>query len=84
VIDPDSRNYKHFMFVFKIHKDNWYTPERINAEDQPVPNFDRYWFDETSFGESGLANSEKAWDRLGTALEDELDTVLYLHNISSF
>jgi hypothetical protein len=83
VIDESSRNFKHWMFVFKIHKDNWYTPERINAEDQPVPNFDRYWFDETSFGDTGLANTERAWDRLGTALEGELEALLYLHNLPS-
>lgn len=81
VIDPNSKNYKHWMFVFKVHKDNWYTPERINGEDTPIPNFDRYWFDETAFGDSSLANSERAWDRLGTALEDEHAALLYLHNI---
>jgi hypothetical protein len=83
VIDPESRKWKHFMFVFRVHKDNWYTPEKINAEDVPLPNFDRVWIDETSFGETSLANSERAWDRLGTALEDEIDSVLYLRNISS-
>ena len=83
-IDPTSKDFKHWMFVFRVHKDNWYTPENINAEDVPIPNFDRMWFDETSFGESGLANSEKAWDRMGTALEGELDTLLYLHNLPSY
>ena len=71
------------MFVFRIHKDNWFTPESINDQELPLPNFDRVWLDETSFGNSSLANSEKAWDRLGTALEDEHDAILYLHNISS-
>jgi hypothetical protein len=71
------------MFVFKVRKEYWYTPESINAEETPIPNFDRYWFDETSFGESGLANSERAWDRMGTALEEEHAAVLYLHNIAS-
>jgi hypothetical protein len=84
VIDPSSRNYKHFMFVFRVHKDNWYTPERINKQSKPAPNFDRMWFDETSFGETGLANSERAWDRMGTTLEAEHDSILYLHNIASF
>ena len=41
------------------------------------------WFDETTFGTTGLAKSERAWDRLGTALEDEFDSILYLHNICS-
>jgi len=83
-VDPTAAEYKHFMFVFKIHKDNWYTPERINAEDTPKPDFDRQWFDETSFGETGLANSEKAWDRMGTSLEEEHETILYLHNVPKF
>ncbi len=84
VIDPSSKNHKHWMFVFKVRKEYWYTPERINAEDVPVPNFDRYWFDETSFGESGLANSERAWDRLGTTLEEEHAALLYLHNLPAY
>jgi hypothetical protein len=83
VIDPASKDFKHWMFVFKVRKEYWYTPESINAEETPIPNFDRYWFDETSFGESGLANSERAWDRMGTALEEEHAAVLYLHNIAS-
>jgi len=83
VIDPASRDHKHWMFIFRVHKDNWFTPETINAQDLPLPNFDRVWLDETSFGNSSLANSEKAWDRLGTALEDEHDSILYLHNIPS-
>ena len=76
-----ARNYKHLMYVFKIHKDNWYTPESINAG-TPL-DFDNQWFDETAFGDSGLANSEKAMDRVGTALEQELDAILYLQNICS-
>ncbi len=42
------------------------------------------WFDETSFGDTSLANSEKAWDRLGTALEGELDSILYLWNVPKY
>ena len=38
-------------------------------------------FDETSIGTNGLANSERALDRLGTALEGEMDSIIYLHNI---
>ena len=44
-------------------------------------NVDLNWFDETSLGTTGLAKREKAFDRLGIALEEELSTVLYLHNI---
>lgn len=77
----DSRHYKHFMYVFKIRKDKWYTPKDV--ANGKVPDFDHYWLDETSFGDDGLADSEIAFDRLGTPLEDELDTILYLHNICS-
>lgn len=76
-----ARNYKHLMYIFKIHKDNWYTPESI-VEGKPL-DFDNQWYDETAFGDSSLANSEKAMDRVGTALEPELDAVLYLQNICS-
>jgi len=76
-----ARNYKHLMYVFKIHKDNWYTPESIN-DGVPI-DFDNQWYDETAFGDSGLANSEKAMDRVGTALETELEAILYLQNICS-
>jgi hypothetical protein len=69
------------MYVFKIHKDNWYTPESINAG-TPI-DFDKQWYDETAFGDSSLANSEKAMDSVGTALEPELDSILYLQNICS-
>jgi hypothetical protein len=81
-VDPTASDYKHFMFVFRVHKDNWYTPESVVAG--KAPDFDRQWFDETSFGDTGLANSEKAWDRLGTALEAEHDAVLYLHNLEAW
>jgi hypothetical protein len=76
-----ARKYKHLMYIFKVHKDNWYTPESINA-DKPI-DFDTQWYDETAFGDSSLANSEKAMDRIGTALEPELDAILYLQNICS-
>lgn len=71
---------KRWMFVFRVHSKDVYTPTNI-INNEPV-NMDRNWFDETSFGESGLADSEKAWDRLGTALENELDSILYLVNVS--
>jgi hypothetical protein len=70
---------KRWMFVFRIKAQNWYTPARL-ANNEKV-DFDKMWFDETSFGDSGLANSEKAWDRLGTAQEGELDSILYLINV---
>ena len=70
---------KRWMFVFRVKGDNWYTPERIQKGD--AVDFDRMWFDETSFGVSNLANSEKAWDRLGTAMEGELDSILHLMNV---
>lgn len=79
--DPTAEQYKHWMFVFKVHKDNWYTPARLASEPTVKIDFDRMWFDETSFGDSDLANSEHAWDRLGSPLEGEYDTILYLHNI---
>ena len=63
--DPVAAQHKHFMFVFKVAKKNWFTPENVANEEKPLPNFDRVWFDETSFGDTGLANSEKAWDRMG-------------------
>jgi hypothetical protein len=82
--DPVATSHKHFMFVFKVAKANWFTPVNVANDAKPTPDFDRYWFDETSFGDSGLANSEKAWDRMGTALETELDSILYLFNVPKF
>ena len=46
-------------------------------------DFNRHWFDETSLGTNGLADSEHALDRLGTALEGEMDSILYLHNLTT-
>lgn len=77
---PDD-GLKRWMFVFKVHKDNWYTPERL-ARGEPI-DFNRMWFDETAFGDSNLANSEKAWDRLGSPNEPELDSILYLINVNA-
>lgn len=70
---------KRWMFIFRIKPQNWYHPQRL-LNGEPV-NFDTMWFDETSFGDSGLANHENAWDRLGTAMESELDSILYLINV---
>jgi hypothetical protein len=72
---------KAWMLVFKVKKSNWYNTESLLAK-KPI-NFDRMWIDETTFGTDHLADSERAWDRLGTALEDELATILYLHNLEA-
>ncbi len=74
-----ARNWKHWMFVFKVKRDRWYTTTSV--KEGKKLDFDHHWFDETSFGTTGLAKGEHAFDRLGTALEDELDTVIYMHNI---
>lgn len=76
---PDD-GLKRWMFIFRVKPKNWYTPVRI-LNNEPV-NFDTMWFDETSFGVSGLADGEKAWDRLGTPMEEEFDSILYLINAS--
>ncbi|MCJ8277167.1 MAG: hypothetical protein HRT44_07185, partial [Bdellovibrionales bacterium] len=70
---------KRWMFIFRVKPENWYNPQRI-LDNEPV-DFDKMWFDETSFGDSGLANGESAWDRLGTAMEEELDSILYLIHV---
>lgn len=80
---PDG--FKHWMFVFRVKGANWYSTDRLaNLKDNKI-DFERMWFDETSFGTTGLAKTERAWDRLGTALEDELQggAILYLHNITA-
>ena len=78
---PDG--FKHWMFVFRVKGGNWYTTKSL-AENKPI-DFAKMWFDETSFGTTGLAKKERAWDRLGTAMEDELEggAILYLHNITA-
>lgn len=72
---------KAWMLVFKIHKNNWYHTRSL-MNNQRI-DFDRMWFDETSFGTDKLADAERAWDRLGTALETELDSIIYLHNLGA-
>jgi hypothetical protein len=72
---------KHWMFVFKLKKDQWYNTQSIRSK-TPI-DFNRHWFDETSLGTNGLADSERALDRLGTALEGEMDSILYIHNITT-
>ncbi len=71
---------KHWMLVFRVKKADWYTTQRM-ANSEPI-DLGRMWFDETSFGTTGLAKGEHAWDRLGTALEGEYDSIVYLHNIT--
>ncbi|AZZ37658.1 hypothetical protein CIK05_12915 [Bdellovibrio sp. qaytius] len=72
---------KHWMFVFKLKKDQWYNTHSVQNK-VPV-NFNYHWFDETSFGTNHLADSEHAFDRLGTALEGEMDVILYLHKLDT-
>ena len=72
---------KHWMFIFKVKKSNWYTSQ--DASTFTTPDFEKMWFDERSLGTESLAKEERAWDRLGTAMEDELESVLYLHNIDA-
>lgn len=79
-VNSPSDGRKHWMFVFKVKKSNWYNTESL-ANNQPV-DFERHWFDETSFGTNGLAKREHAWDRLGSPLEGEYDSIIYLHNIT--
>lgn len=70
---------RQWMFVFKVHKDKWYNTTSLK-EGKEI-NFETQWFDETSFGTTRLADTERAWDRLGTPLEGEMESILYLHNI---
>lgn len=77
----DARRYKHFIFVYKVKKERWYRAENIVLGQ--VPNFESDWFDERSLGTEQSTQSERALDRLGTALEEELDSILYLHNMCS-
>jgi hypothetical protein len=79
VFDEKAREFRHLMFIFKIHKNNWYTAEDI-ASGRSI-DFDRMWLDETSLGNSSLAKHEKGWDRLGSSLEEEHHTILYLGNL---
>jgi hypothetical protein len=75
---PDD-GLKRWMFIFRVKPQDWYNPARL-IKNEPV-DFLTMWLDETSFGNSGLANSEKAWDRMGTCSENELESILYLVNI---
>ena len=81
-VQSPSDGCKHWMFVFKLKLDQWYNTLSIQQK-RPI-NFDRHWLDETSFGTNNLADSERALDRMGTALEGEMDSILYLHNITNY
>lgn len=76
----DVQPHKAWMFVFKVHKNNWYSTNSL-ARREPV-DFDKYWLDETSFGTDRLADAERAFDRLGTAVDDEFADIIYLKNLS--
>ena len=72
---------KHWMFVFRVHKSNWYNTSHLQ---QGLPFVvDRMWIDETSFGTDDLADEERAWDRLGSPVEGEFDSIIYLHNLDT-
>lgn len=79
----EADGFKHWMYVFRIKGTNVYNTDRV-AKGDPI-DLSKMWLDETSLGTTGLANKEHAWDRLGTALEQELvqGGILYLHNITS-
>lgn len=75
--DADGRKY--LMYVFRVPIANWV--HSLTVKSGGAINFDTAWLDETSLGDTSLAEKEKAFDRLGTALEGEFDSILYLHNI---
>lgn len=77
---PDSDTRKQWMFVFKIAKKNWYRTQDL-ARNSHV-DFSTMWLDESSFGITSLADEENAFDHLGTALELEYDSIMYVHNIN--
>lgn len=78
-VGGDSDGRKCWMFVFRVKKENWYNAESL-AQGRKI-DFDRMWLDERSLGTDPYAKSERAFDRLGSALEGELAAILYLHNI---
>ena len=78
---PNPDNRKAWMFIFKIKKDNWYNTHSLAAN--KAINFDKAWLDETTFGTDHLAQIERAFDRLGTPLEEEFDSILYLRNLET-
>jgi hypothetical protein len=73
---------RQWMFIHRVPVKNVYSTRSV-MERVPV-NFDTMWFDETALGtEAGVyAKSERALDRLGTALEGEFDSILYLPEVT--
>lgn len=76
---PGIEKHKAWMLVFKVHKNNWYNTNSL-ADKRPV-DFDKVWLDETSFGIESLADAERAFDRLGTAIDGEYAEILLLDNL---
>lgn len=79
----ETDGFKQWMFVFRVKGKNWFRVDDIPGMKNQL-NFSYQWFDETSLGTTGLADAEHAWDRMGTALEEELEggAILYLHNLT--
>jgi hypothetical protein len=78
---PGIEKHKAWMLVFKVHKNNWYNTNSL-ADKRPL-DFDKVWLDETSFGIESLADAERAFDRLGTAIDGEYAEIIYLENLES-
>lgn len=76
---PGIEKHKAWMLVFKVHKKNWYNTNSL-ADKRPL-DFDKVWLDETSFGIEALADAERAFDRLGTAIDGEYAEIIYLENL---
>ena len=70
---------RHWMYVFKIKRSNWY--RQLDLLRGKKINFDRHWLDETTLGTNHLAKEERAFDRLGSPVEKEFDTIIYMHNL---
>lgn len=75
--DADGRKY--WLYVFRVPVKNLVTSKSI--KDGVKFDLNTAWFDETSLGDTELADQEKAFDRMGTALESEYDAMLYIHNV---
>jgi hypothetical protein len=72
---------KQWMYIFRVRKADLYNTDRVAGESTAGLDLDHFWLDERSFGTDGLAKDERAWDRLGEPLEDEYESILYLHKI---
>ena len=74
--------HKAWMLVFKVHKKkSWYNTNSL-ADERPL-DFDNVWLDETSLGTESLADAERAFDRLGTAINGEFAEIIHLGNLES-